>query len=86
MLLLFTRHRTFILSLIEVTAFVSLHIVAHAGTCERRLREQKAIFGPGSVELTGDNVGSGSALTTPGVRKNGLPTPTLQAQGESHVA
>lgn len=41
------------------------------------------MLGPGSVELTGENVGSGSGLTTPGMRRTGLPTPVLQAHDKA---
>ena len=43
------------------------------------------MLGPGSVELTGENVGSGSALTTPGVRRTGLPSPNLQAHNRASI-
>ena len=54
-------------------------VAAYAGTCKRHSRLQKAMLAPGSVELTGENVGSGTAFAMPVVRRYGLPTPTLQA-------
>ena len=60
-----------------------VHSAAHAGTCKGGSREQNAMLAPGSVEFTGENVGSASGFTTPGVRRKELPTPSLQAQ---HVA
>lgn len=46
---------------------------------EERSREQKAMLALASVELTGDKVGSDNGCTTLGVRRYGLPTPSLHA-------
>ena len=52
-----------------------------SSACEERSREQNAMLALASVELTGEKVGSDNGCTTLGVRRYGLPTPSLQASG-----